>query len=460
MKTRKKPEGGFQFIGAHELLGVYFAFTASLVRWYDLRVWFACQEAVARRCGARKGIPMRYSAAEIHALVGGAGGEHVRAAIRRLEAAGLLCWSESAITFGNSSEEIRSEDLSGLWMMVEDLGQPNRKVPVPRRTIRFIAAAARKVLTATMLGHLLRCCYFRRGGYASEGSCSAAWVARVFGLDERNVKIARKNLVAVGWLMPLTADAWHRQRYGARWAVNPAWSQSERSRQSAVPSDGGAPIVSPERSPRNEISAGQRSPLLSLKENSSGSKNQKPALPAVRPAGSCRRKEVSRKAPTLKHVVVEDLRDTARTLRLFEAAVGQGFVSRSEADLLKVVAAAERALRVASANTCGLFVTLVRRKLWHHITLDEEDAARRRLKEVADCGELGSTGRERQDDVVEKDDVQRVSFGSSLTRNAGDDGVERAEIRALIELSLASSRVAFESGLHSECTGSGGLEIG
>ncbi len=100
-------------------------------------------------------------------------------------------------------------------MMLEDFGQSNRNVPVPRRTIRHVAAGARKVETATMLGHVMRCCYFRKGEYSSEGSCSASWVGRVFGIDERNVKIARRRLIKSDWMLAVRADAWHRQRFGA-----------------------------------------------------------------------------------------------------------------------------------------------------------------------------------------------------------------------------------------------------
>ena len=98
MQRRAKPDGGFRFIRAYDLLGVYFAYTAGLIRWYDVRVWFACQEAVARRCGARKGTPAKYTEEEIRKLVGAAGERYVRGALKRLQSAGLLTWSENAIS--------------------------------------------------------------------------------------------------------------------------------------------------------------------------------------------------------------------------------------------------------------------------------------------------------------------------------------------------------------------------
>lgn len=379
MTIRTKPDGGFRFIGAYELLGVYFAYSANLIRWYDVRVWFACQEAVARRCRAPNGVPPRYRKEEIQTLVGDTRGKPVRAALGRLQKAGLLRWSQGAVTFAKSPEEIVCDDLSEFWMMVEDFGQANRKVPVPRRTIRFIASGTRKVLTATMIGHLLRCCYFRRGEYASEGSCSAAWVALVFGLDERNVKIARTHLVAMGWLAAVKSAGWHRQRFGGRWAVKPDWSWRESRKEPPVFEQRNEQTDAQERSPQMTVLDSKRSPLLILKENSFGSKNQKPASAADRPTGVCKPNSHLTKPPTLKHIVLEDLRHTARTVRLFEEAAKEGLVRRCEADQLKMVAAAERALRVAR-NPCGFFATLVRNRLWHHVNQEEEDLARRKLQ--------------------------------------------------------------------------------
>lgn len=379
MSIRNKPDGGFRFIGAYELLGIYFGYSAGRIRWYDVRAWFACQEAVARRCCTQDGTSARYRVEEIGVLVGAPRNKQVRAALRRLQAAGLLDWSAKSVRFPSVPAPTESGSFAAFQGMLRRLGQSNRKIPVPRRTLRFLASGPRKVATATMLGHLLRCCYYRKSEYLFEGSCSAAWVAKLFELDERNVKIARKGLVSRGWLTPMRADAWHRQRFGGRWAVNPEWTPPGRQQQPNTPKLKIKPRPRPERSPRISRLGDQRSPLLILKENSFGSKNQKPALAAVRPTGVCKRNSVSTKPPTLKHIVMEDLRDTARTVRLFEEAVKEGLVCRCEADRLKVVAAAERALRVADRNPCGFFAKLMRERLWHHVDHEEEDRARQKL---------------------------------------------------------------------------------
>ena len=57
-----------------------------------------------------------------------------------------------------------------------------------------------------------------------------------------------------------------------------------------------------------------------------------------------------------------------------------GLVTSSESDRLKFLAAAEHARVIGTRNPCGLFVRLVRGKLWHYLTQDDEDAANARLK--------------------------------------------------------------------------------
>jgi hypothetical protein len=286
----RKPKGGFLFVRAYDLLGVYAAFRANILRWRDVRVWFAAKEVVARRQRLPRGQTPSYRLEELHGLVGGVGGEHLKASLRRLEAAGLLRFTEHAITFD---------------------------------------------------------------------------------LDERSVKGARKHLMSIAWLTPVKSEHWHRQRYGGRAVVNPYWSRP------VTVGEGGSETKPP---PRIAEFSTELSPPESDNELSSRYKNQKPTLAADRPAGVCNEGEEPKKRPSMVHVVREDLSDTGRTLELFEDAAKRGLVNASEADRLRFVAAADRAISVGTSNPPGLFVRIVRAKLWHHLTNDDEDAATRRLK--------------------------------------------------------------------------------
>lgn len=373
----RKCDGGFLFIKAYEILWAYSAYSANQIRWYDLRVWFACKELTARRFQLKKGQCRQFSIEEVHRLVGGGGGEHIRASLTRLEKTALLSFREDSITFAISVDELRVEDLSGYWRMVEEFGQKNRTVPVPRRTVRLIASGLRKCVTATALGHVLRCCYYQKGEYSAEGSCSASWIARVFDLDERNIKTARKHLAQIGWLITLESDHWHKQRYGGRAIVNPHWSRPVGGKSN--------PLENIKRSPRTDFSTTKRSPPIDNNKLPSEHKNQKPAQRGPAP-GFFKSEEPKEKKPqerlpepTLRDVRIEDLRDNERLMVLFEEAKVSGWVEDCESDRFKFVCSAEHALVVGSKNPPGLFVRVVRDKLWY-FTQDDEDSANRRLK--------------------------------------------------------------------------------
>lgn len=357
----RKPAGGFCLVSGTSLLRAWAGYRRCDLRLLDLRVWFACLELVARRCVAKKGIRPKYSVDEIRSLVGGAGGEHIRHAVSRLEKSGLVTWSETCITLPKIDASLDDEDST---RMCAEVANHRRLVPVPRRIVRLIAGGARRVVIATILAHLLRCLYYRKGRCEPEGSCKASWIAEVFDVSLRNVKAARQHLVAIGWLLPVVRGQTYLNRFGQRVRINLEWSRNDIS-----PSE--------KRSPRPEFSTtGSAPPYKDKKLSSRFDQHQKPGHG---PAGFFQEKGRGTK-PTLQHVVPEDLRDPRRLLELHRQAVAAKLVTTSECDRLRFFAAAEHAKAIGARNYCGLFATLVRRKLWHYATQDDEDSARRRLR--------------------------------------------------------------------------------
>ena len=110
-------------------------------------------------------------------------------------------------------------------------------------------------------------------------------------------------------------------------------------------------------------------------------KNQEPAGRGSAGARLERAGETSLPAPTLDDVKPEDLRDVGRALELHLQAVARGLADPSEAGRLRFPAVAEHARAVGTVNAPGLFARLVRRGWWHFATMDDENAARRRLRE-------------------------------------------------------------------------------
>jgi hypothetical protein len=158
-------------------------------------------------------------------------------------------------------------------------------------------------------------------------------------------------------------------RYGQRVLINLAWNDSTVDKSAEGPRE----LPPPE--PR--ITTGLP-PLRENKKPLREQEHQKPARGGNR--SGCLDKEGG-KDPTLTHIVPEDLRDTSRLLCLFKQAQAQGLIGGSESEQLTFVATAERARLRAIDNPPGLFAELVRRRLWHFVTQDDEDRAHKRLRE-------------------------------------------------------------------------------
>ena len=393
----KKPEGGFIFLTVQQICLLWWSYRARHIQLMDFRVWFAAQEMVARRCQLDHGQEPEYTRKELHGLVGGEGGEHLRTSIRRLEAIGLLAWSSKKLTFARSAADLLGvHDVADFRTMHNAVVNLYRRVPVPRQTVRLIAGGCRATVIATMLGHLLRCLYYREQRCLSGGWCKASWIAEVFGIHLRSVKAARKYLVEIGWLRTFHTS----QRVGNRWGtytlISLAWTGPVMARQpdaQAGPPDAQSP-------PPAEFCTTGLPPLF--KENIEPFQefqHQQPAPaadtarsappPAIPPP--CKKTGVETQPPhitpapltppTLQHIIPDDLRETARLLTLYTQAQEHGLIGTSESARLTFVALAEHARGIGTTNPCGLFAALIRRQCWHYVTDRDEDAASARLKQ-------------------------------------------------------------------------------
>jgi hypothetical protein len=283
--------------------------------------------------------------------------------------------------------------------MLDAIAHAQRRVPVPRQVVRCIAGGCRATVIATMLGHLIRCLYYRDQHCLSGGWCKASWIAEVFRMDLRSIKAARKHLVTIGWLRRCDTPQTLCNRWGTYVLISLSWTRTARERAveaTLETSSSGSP-------PPPEFFTTELPPLLKediqpLQEL----QHQEPARQAdsttpsqplehTAPASSGpssgvqkqdqeHRKQTTIRPPTLHHIVPEDLQDTARLLTLLEQTQTQGLIGKSDSDRLTFVALAEHAKMVGSTNPCGLFAALVRRQQWHFVTDSDEDVAQARLK--------------------------------------------------------------------------------
>src|SRR5512135_576624 len=410
-QTRRKPDGGFFFFTVMQLVMAWTAFREGQIGLKDLRVYFALAEMKSRRCGCSDDEPPEFTPLELRKLVGGVGGE--REAVNKLLAVGLLREvSKSTIEFATDPGELRfvPETLDATLDLIRNNQRP---VPVPRRIIRLIAGGARRTLIATILGHLIRCLYYKRGACHPKGCCKASWIAKVFGVCERGVKGQRRHLVDLGWLIPQETAQHTLNMHGLWLAINLAWDAVAEAKaklyepvvEEVAPAAAAAPVEAPAAPeavteppppPAEEYPAVKLAPQPPQKTSPTctpsslnkeplprESNNQKPASGGTTGVSNSQSKETRPlDKPSLRNVQPEDLRDPARLLDLHAQAVAAGYISSSEADRLNCFAAAHHARIIGSRNPPGLFVRIVRSGLWAFLTQNDDDAARLLLRQV------------------------------------------------------------------------------
>ena len=348
----RKPAGGFCFITAEQLFAAWWCYRTKAIRLFDLRLWFALHETVARRCQKQKSRQAQFGLVEIGELVGCCDDRAVRAGVRRLATCGLAAWSEERIAFAKSATDLRAIDITEFYEAFGKVTNRKRRVPVPRRIVRMLAAGARATLIATTTGHLLRLAYYRSGECRLDGNCKASWLSDTFGIDARSVKTARARLVELGWLVPDDIPQWYLNRYGWRGSVNPQWSE----------------LAVVKRSPPKPQLSIKRSPLRENKKLSTRPcTNQKPTKRD--PSGFWKKR-------WLTNVKAKDLESERGRRALFVRAVRSGILSDDGACYRYFVAAAERTRRLATRNPAGMFAWLVSNRRWHHLSDADHDSAK------------------------------------------------------------------------------------
>ncbi len=277
-----------------------------------------------------------------------------------------------------SALELRVHDPEGLNDRLAGVTNNSRKIPVPRRLLRYLARTKRRSTIATCLGHLFRCLYYRRGCCVSGGTCKPSWISEIFEVDVRTIKSARKKLIEDGWLVPRATSQNRLNRWGMPTLVNLTWSPRRAGHSCGSP-------------PPREFSTTKTPPLYQDQELSSRdrSKNQKPAQ--RRPVGICKQTKTESR-PSLRRLLPSDLRETQRLSLLYAEAVERQLISRTECDRLRFFGAAEHACAVGTSNPAGLFVYLVRNQRWNYITQRQEDAARQKLRVLDFADDVGRRG--------------------------------------------------------------------
>jgi hypothetical protein len=259
-----KPAGGYILLSVQQLCLLWWLYRARHLQLLDLRVWYAAHEMVARRCQIAPDHVPEYTPHELHGLVGGRGGDRLRAALRRLDHLGLLTFTPHTLTFATSLTALRHlDDMSGFTAMLASIPNPHRRVPMPRRTVRLIAGGLRPAVIATILGTCLRCLYYHprhAKPVASGGWVTCSWIAEVFHVHLRNVKAARTHLTTLGWLLPCPTPQHVQNRWGRYTQVSLTWERAHTDTAALAAVRDTAPAAATPEGPTVDVAAPEGPP--------------------------------------------------------------------------------------------------------------------------------------------------------------------------------------------------------
>ena len=382
---------GYKTITPIQLANVLWALQQGQISAHAGRVYWAAfvlvavREAASRQRRQRREKPRefrRYRQRELESLTT-LDAAAVRRALRELAQAELASFAEGEI-------DLRREPLPGSETLLDELrgGRSERRpIPVPRPVLRFLARERKPALANVMVGYLARGLSIARriGELSGKGTVKASWLAAHLGLSQRAVKYAQSQLQAMGWI---TKDTLSRQRKlnrdGAYFLIDLAWSLPREQRETTPVVNGDKTAI--EFAPPVRETAPVFAPPIENKETSI-ERNQDPKTHETEPfvAGVCVQEGEGTQAneaalpPSLNRIVVEDLRRFSRLESLYFAAIDRGWLRGSEAMALNFVAAAARAREIGH-DPARLFVSLVQRGLWPHITQAQEEYARRALQ--------------------------------------------------------------------------------
>jgi hypothetical protein len=377
--------GGFVLPRCWQLYAAFWCYRQGHLPLRAVRVWLALFEIDARRCTLKPGRTPKFTGAELQRLVGGQSDiRALRRDLRTLRRLGLVSFEKGKISFPTIPEQLQVDSREQLEEQLAKLTNSKRRVPLPRRVVRFLAGAGTRLLVATTLGEAMRLLYWKDGVVGGRGRSKASWIAETFDVDLRGTKRARAHLEQLGLIVPVEATTGVERVMERRWGRVAHWNLAWDPRSGLPPveakTDTGLPPVESDNT------------LLTEKD-----KNQEPGLPG--PATGFSKEEPGAPPPTIANILEADLTSDVRTETLFADAVTRQLIEHSEAGKLRFFSIVEHARRYGTKNRPGLLRALLTKKRWY-ITHDDEDLARQRLKRLEMGQEAGKEARDRGGEEV------------------------------------------------------------
>lgn len=382
--------GGYKTLNPHQLGTLIHALKTGLIPWQSARVYFAGAEMLAIREAAgrvrRQTIRTRgravtpcYTRQEICRITG-MSLRAVGMALRKLRAVGLVEISTATI-------RLPEPELAEAQATIAEVAggrSPRRPIPVPRPLLRYLSCTPVAASGKVILGYLLRGMSISRTGgeIRSSGTAKATWLSEILGLSLRSVRYAQAHLRAMGWIGKDTGSKqWKLNRHGAWFRIDLEWTPPTAPIPGNALTPGaceGLPIARPTPDSGTCIA-----PLKEDRKTPSESKNQKPGVCGTGVGKKRGHVQAPLPAANLANILLADLHHRERLHALHRQAIAKGWLRDSDADALNFYGAAVRARSIPVRDPIGVFVALVRKRQWHHITQAQEDEARRCLNRNA-----------------------------------------------------------------------------
>ena len=192
--------GRYRSIPVRELALAWYLYREGHISKMQLRIWFSAHEMSERRAYGRTQNPAEkpvFVLEEIQGLLGGRGSERATRALlgdlKRLAEIGLVTITQNQITFAKSIDDLSVGEGSGFTSFLSRLPNLSRRVPVPRRMVRALAAGFGKAETAYVIAFLIRGLYWSRqsGLYRVDGRMKLSEMHEVMGVSRSAFSDAR-----------------------------------------------------------------------------------------------------------------------------------------------------------------------------------------------------------------------------------------------------------------------------
>ncbi len=392
-----QPKSGYKTVTPIEINNSLFLNNSDVLSLRGMRVYFACFSLVAIREAANRseklrshkgrGVVPSYKIKELSKLTG-LSARAVKKELSNLNSLNILSFSQTEIKISKiallGSEPILSA-CSGKR-------SSKRPIPVPRSMLRFLAKCEKASVMKTLLAYLLRgLSLSRTGEIAGKGSIKASSIAEMMSLSLRSVKSARKELIDLNIISADTGShQWKLNKTGAYFTINLDWVEIKTPELIILCSnsvDNSAPTF-PSFAPLPTEKCTHFAPPYKNKKTPNGSKYQEAQSEAVISSGVFTKHAKKEKPATLNNIQVEDLQSFYRTEELYHQAVSAHWIEDSEHSFLMWVSAAVRAKSQKDADQVRLFVAIVKRKLFHFITNEQEERARKGIQKFRYGAEL------------------------------------------------------------------------